>query len=114
MQVSISGVPRGGGLISVFGKQCEQIARSIRKLRRWKTNVFDDEICSLRTHLTDDAEEAVADVPSKLNRFGITSELQRPQHFHMVQRLRDLLLNRLEFLIAIEAEFHQQGRVLRV
>src|ERR1700722_8477489 len=107
MQVSISGVPRGGGLISVHGKQSEQIARSIRKLRRWKTNVFDDEICALRTHLTDDAEETITNVPSKLNCLGVTSELQRPQHFHIAQRLRDLLLNRLEFLIAIEAEFNQ-------
>jgi len=83
MQVSVSGMPRGGSLISMLGKKTEQIARGIRKLRRWKAHVFNDEVRALRTHLTDDAEQAITNVPSKLNRFGVTSEFQRPQHVHI-------------------------------
>src|ERR1700683_5714848 len=69
MQVSVSSMPRGGRLISVFGKKTEQITRGIRKLCRWKANVFDDEVCALRTHFTDGAEETITTVPCKLNCF---------------------------------------------
>src|SRR5277367_6087203 len=43
MQVSVSCMPRRGSLISMFGKKSEQITRGIRKLCRWKANVFYDE-----------------------------------------------------------------------
>ena len=76
-------MPRGRRFISVFGKKTEQITSSIRKLCRWKANVFDDEVCALRTHLTDDAEETITNVPCKLNGFGFANEFQRLQHFHI-------------------------------
>src|SRR5277367_4832216 len=83
MQVSVSSVPRGGRWISVFSKKTEQITRSIRKMCGRETDVFDDETCALRTHLTDDAEKTITDVPCKLNCFGVKNEFHRPQHFHI-------------------------------
>src|SRR5580658_4894135 len=83
MQVSVSSMSRGGSLISVFGKKAEQIMRGIGKLLRWKANVFDDEVCALGTHLTDDAEETITNVPGKLNGLRFASEFQWLQHFHI-------------------------------
>ena len=47
----------------MFGKKTEQVTSRIRKLCRWKTDVFDDEVCALRTYFTDDAEETITNVP---------------------------------------------------
>src|ERR1700723_4538822 len=77
MQVSVSSMPRGRRFISVFGQETEQITSSIRKLSRWKANVFDDQVGTLRTRTADDAEETITDVPGKLNRFGVANEFQR-------------------------------------
>src|ERR1700723_955875 len=83
MQVSVSSMPRGRRFISVFGKKTEQVTSRIRKLCRWKANVFDDEVCALRTHFTDDAEETITNVPCQLNDFSFANEFQRLQPFHI-------------------------------
>src|ERR1700733_4123601 len=107
MQVSVSSMPRGRRFISVFGKESEQVTSSVRKLRGRKANVFDDEVCALRTHFTDNAEEAIANVPCKLNGLGFANEFQRLQHFHIAQSFLNPLLDGRKFLLAIEAEFNQ-------
>src|ERR1700684_1276889 len=83
MQISGRSMPRGRRFISVFGKKTEQVTSRIRKLCRWKANVFDDEVCALRTHFTDDAEETITNVPCQLNEFSFANEFQRLQHFHI-------------------------------
>src|SRR5580692_8686501 len=83
MQVSVSSMPRGRSFISVFGKESEQVTSGIRKLCRWKANVFDDQVRALRTHFTDDAEETITNVPCQLNGLGSANEFQRLQHFHI-------------------------------
>src|SRR5580698_6026520 len=84
MQVSVCGMPRGRTLISVFGKETEQIPSSIRKLRGWKANVFDDQVRALRARPSDDAEETITNVPRKLNRFHVANEFQGLEHLHIV------------------------------
>src|ERR1700689_4251835 len=83
MQISVCSMPRGRRFISVLGKKTEQVTSRIRQLCRWKTNVFDDEVCSLRTHFPDDAEETITNVPCQLNGFDCANEFQRLQHFHV-------------------------------
>src|SRR5580704_807492 len=114
MQVSVSSMPRGRSFISMLGEESEQVTSGICKLRRWKANVFDDEVCALRTHFTDDAEETITNMPCKLNGFGVANEFQRLQHFHIAQSVSNPVLDHLKFLVAIEAEFNQEGRVLRI
>src|SRR5271170_7196107 len=107
MQISVCGVPRGRRFISVFGKKTEQVTSSICKLGRWKANVFDDEVCALRAHFADDAEETITNVPCKLNGFGFANEFQRLQHFHIAQSVLNPLLDSRKFLVAIKTEFNQ-------
>src|SRR5580698_1031184 len=74
MQVSVSSMPRSRRFISVFGEETEQVTSGIRKLCRRKTNVFDDEVCTLRTHFSDDAEKTITNVPGELNGFDFANE----------------------------------------
>src|ERR1700722_2328091 len=83
MQVSVGSMPRGRRFISVFSKKTEQITSCIRKLGRWKANVLDDEVCALRAHLTDDAEQTITNMPCKLDDFGFANEFQRLQHLRI-------------------------------
>src|SRR5271155_3186459 len=83
MQVSVGSMPRGRRFISVFGKETKQVTSSTRKLCRRKANIFDDEVCALGTHFTDDTEETITNVPCKLNGFGFANEFKRLQHFHI-------------------------------
>jgi hypothetical protein len=84
MQVSVCGMPRGRTLISVFGKETEQIPSSIRKLCGWEANVFDDQVRTLRARPADDAEETITNMPCKLDRFRVANEFQRLEHLHIV------------------------------